>query len=122
VAGCEHFEGVIDTLPNDLEEAKREAAVEFVREYTDVFYRNEFDIGCTHLIPHRMDTGDNKLFRQQLRRHPLVHEQYIDDTVDKLLQSDIVEPAASPWTSNVVLVKKSDSSLRLCLDYRLSPA
>jgi len=26
--------------------------------------------------------------------------------VDELLQNDFVEPAASPWASNVVLVKK----------------
>ena len=90
----------------------------FVREYAGVFSRNEYDIGRTHLIPHRIDTGSNRPFRQALRRHPLVHEQYIDDAVAKLLQNDIVESAASPWAAIVVLAKKADGSLRLCLDYR----
>jgi len=30
----------------------------------------------------------------------------------------IVEPAASPWASNIVLVKKKDETLRFCVDYR----
>jgi len=35
-----------------------------------------------------------------------------------MLQNDVIEPAASLWASNVVMAKKFDDSLRLCLDYR----
>ena len=35
-----------------------------------------------------------------------------------MLQHYIIEPAASPFASNVVLAKKSDGSLRFCIDYR----
>ena len=118
VRGEDHLKGVIDGLPAELSNAERRVAVDFVREYEQVFSRDEFDIGRTNLIPHRIDTGDNRPFRQALRRHPLVHEQYIDETVVKLLENDLIEPAASPWASNVLLAKKADGSLRLCLDYR----
>ena len=35
-----------------------------------------------------------------------------------MLRHDVIELAASPWASNVVLAKKADGSLRFCLDYR----
>jgi len=42
----------------------------------------------------------------------------IDKQVDEIKAHGIIEPAASPWASNVVLVRKKDNSLRFCIDYR----
>ena len=35
-----------------------------------------------------------------------------------MLEANVIEPCASPWSSNVVLAKKADGSLRFCIDYR----
>ena len=34
-----------------------------------------------------------------------------------MLEHDVIEPAASPWCSNVVMVRKQDGTMRLCIDY-----
>jgi len=35
-----------------------------------------------------------------------------------MVRHDITEPTASPWASNVVLARKSDGTLKFCIDYR----
>jgi len=42
----------------------------------------------------------------------------IDEHVEHMLAHDVIEPAASPWCSNVVMVRKQDGSMRFCVDYR----
>ena len=46
------------------------------------------------------------------------HLDVIDDQVETMLKTGVCEPSTSPWASNVVLVKKSDGTLRFCVDYR----
>jgi len=45
--------------------------------------------------------------------------QKLTEVVDKMLAVGIVEPAASPWSSNIVAVPKADGSIRVMIDYRL---
>jgi len=75
------------------------------------------------LIGHRMSSiastqGAHRPIRQTLRRHPFKYLDVIDKQVDEIKAHGIIEPAAIPWKSNVVLVRKKDNSLRFCIDYR----
>jgi len=65
-----------------------------------VFSKNEYDIGRTPLVECHIDTGESRPIRQPLRRLPLKHMDVIDEHVNEI----VIEPAASPWASNVVLV------------------
>lgn len=109
---------IIDSLPNCLSESQLQTATDLIRSFEDVFSQNEYDIGKTHLVEHTIDTGTHRPIRQTLRRHPLAHLETIDEQVEEMLAHGIVEPAASPWASNIVLAKKKDGSMRVCVDYR----
>ena len=38
--------------------------------------------------------------------------------VDNMLDHGVIEPASSPWASNIVLVRKKDGTYRCCINYR----
>ena len=114
----EHLAPLLNDLKNTLSDIEFEAVCKLVHDYADVFSRSEFDLGRTEALHHRIDTGDSRPIKQPLRRHPKVHEDFIDKQVEKMLAANVIEPCASPWASNVVLAKKSDGTLRFCVDYR----
>ena len=115
----DHLREIMETLPPEMSEAERAAVIKFVVGNADSFSKSEFDLGRTSLVKHRIDTGDHRPFKQPLRRHPVAHLPIIDEHVEKMLRHDIIEPAASPWSSNVVLIQKPrGQGLRFCVDYR----
>jgi len=113
-----HVQCLIDTLPSELSESQREQAAQFIRTHASVFCMSSTDLGRNSQLPHRINTGDHSPVRQQLRRHPYAHLADIEKNVQEMLKSKVIEPVASPWASNVLLVKKKDGSMRFCVDYR----
>ena len=69
-------------------------------------------------MTHSIDTGDARKIRQQPPRHSSAQQAEIDMQVSDLLAQKVIERAASPWSSNVVLAKKADGSWRCCIDFR----
>jgi len=82
------------------------------------FSTDDFDLGRTSQVLHRIDTGNNKLVRQSLRRQPITVLQTIDKQLDDMQKAGIIKPVQSAWASNIVIVKKKDGSARFCVDYR----
>ena len=109
---------MLDQIDLELTDEQERQVKQLLNENREVFSTSEFDLGRTNLVQHRIDTGINRPFKQQLRRHPMAYLPVIDEHVDKMLANDVCEPSFSPWASNVVLVKKSDGTLRFCIDYR----
>jgi len=113
-----HIQCLLDGLPDDLTDEQHAQATAFIRSRSNVFSRSEYDIGRMRIIPHSVDTGDNTPHFEQLRQHPTTQLPMIDELVEHMLAHDVIEPAASPWCSNVVMVRKQDRSMRFCVDYR----
>jgi hypothetical protein len=51
-------------------------------------------------------------------RYPYFQKTEIEKIVRELLQSGVIRPSQSPFSSLVLLVRKADGSWRMCMDYR----
>ena len=109
---------MVSKVDKSISEEIKERLPELLKKYESTISLHELDLGWTDLVTHTIDTGDAKPIRQQLRRHPPAHQVDIDRQVSDLLAQGVIEPAARPWSSNVVLARKADGSWRCCIDFR----
>jgi len=101
-----HLSKLLNGLDAGVSDAQRAELVNTLREYADVFSTGELDLGETSLVAHRIDTGDSMPTRQTLRRQPFHLLDKIDENVQSMLAAGVIKPSCSPWTSNIVVVKK----------------
>ena len=116
--GVDVIEEMLSRVDDSVPESTRQSLRQLLHRYSSVFSRNELDLGWTNIVTHSIDTGDSKPFRQPLRRYPPVHLEAMDQHLVDMQKQGIIEPARSPWASNIVLARKKDGSLRCCIDYR----
>ena len=113
----EFLQKMLDGVDPSIPESTCLALEAILLRHVGVFSKDENDLGETNIMMHHIDTGDARPVRQPLRRYPATHVEAISEHVDSMLKQGTIEPASSPWASNVVLVKKKDGSFRCCVDY-----
>ena len=113
-----HLAPILDRVDSSVPAQAKERLHSLLTAYGDVFSKDEFDLGCTNIVQYRIDTGDNRPFRQPLHPQPRAQLPIIDELLDEMQHQGIIEPTQSDWASNIVLVKKKDGSIRFCVEYR----
>ena len=76
------------------------------------------DIGKAKVKGHYIELTNNTPIWQKSRNFAEPVNQEIENQCQELLASDIIEYSDSRWSSPCVPVRKTDGSLRFCIDYR----
>ncbi|PNY01683.1 retrotransposon-related protein [Trifolium pratense] len=85
-----------DVFPEDVSDLPPEREVEFSIEVVP-------GTSPISMAPYRMPASELEQLKKQL---------------EELLEKKFIRPSVSPWGAPVLLVKKKDGSMRLCIDYR----
>ena len=102
--------------PEDPEQA--EAVRSLVKEWKDVFSVHDLDYGRTDLVEHKINLIDETPIRIRHRRIPPAMYEEVRAYLDELLAAGQIRPSHSAWSFPLVLVRKKEGTLRLCIDYR----
>ena len=82
------------------------------------FALKDTKLGETNLVEHIIDTGEAKPAKIPPRRLPYALRKELEQELSKLESTGCIEPSTSPYASGLVLVRKTDGTLRVCVDYR----
>ncbi|KAL7831377.1 hypothetical protein SRHO_G00308800 [Serrasalmus rhombeus] len=104
---------------SSLSEGEQAQVRALLRKYRGVFSSHEGDLGCVNFISHQIPLLDNVPVRQRHRRIPPTEYEVVKAHINQLLETRVIRESSSPYASPIVLVKKKDGSLRMCVDYRL---
>jgi len=108
----------INIVASDYPKPQKEKLISLLYTTRDLFTFDICQLPRSDLMKHCIDTGDATLIRQRAYRHSPQARKELDRQIDRLIEGDITEESDSPWGNPVVLVKKSNNTLRLCVDMR----
>ncbi|MCI35357.1 RNA-directed DNA polymerase (Reverse transcriptase), partial [Trifolium medium] len=102
-----------------VEEKTEVDALPVVREFVDVYPDDILDLPPEREVEFSIDIvpGTSPISMAPYRMSAAELEK-LKEQLEELLEKRFVRPIVSPWGAPVLLVKKKDGCMRLCIDYR----
>ena len=91
-----------------------------IGKYYTTFSKDDDDLGFCNLVEHKVVATDERPIKIPHQRVPPQQWKEVrDHSIQKSLEQGIIRESSSPYASPIVLVRKKDGNLRLCVDYHL---
>lgn len=103
-----------DALPDEI----KSRLISMIEKWKSVFSTGPTDLGFTNLVEHEIKLHDETPFKEPYRRIPPGMFEEVRQHLREMLDAGAIRESNSPFSSNVVLVRKKDNSLRFCIDFR----
>ena len=91
---------------------------EVLGNWSGVFSTSLTDLGRADIVKHEIKLTDDTPFKDPYRRIPPALYEEVRQHLRDMLDAGAIRPSKSPYSSNVVLVRKKDVALRFCIDFR----
>ena len=97
---------------------QQQAARKLLCDYSETFSKNDLDLGKCDILKHDIQLTDSQPFKERYRRIPPHLFEEVKQHLQEMVEVGAIRRSFSPWASAVVLVRKKDGGLRLCIDLR----
>jgi len=97
---------------------QRKKLADLINKHSQVFMQEEDELGYTDIVKHKIRTEDDSPVAQPYRSIPPMQYEEVRRHIQDLLRKGIIQESYSPHAAPIVLVRKKDGSIRLCVDYR----
>ncbi|CAM5100683.1 unnamed protein product, partial [Eretmochelys imbricata] len=87
-------------------------------ERSKVFSLHEWDVGCAKGVEHNIRLHDSRPFRERSRKIALSEMEDVRHHLQELAANGIITESRSPYASPIVVVRKKNGKIRMCIDYR----
>lgn len=89
-----------------------------LRRNREVITMTDKELGQTETVEMRIDTGGHPPIKLRPYRTPIHKRKLLEEAVNEMMDSGIIERSKSPWSFPIVIVEKKDGGHRFCVDFR----
>ncbi len=119
----EKMEPILPKVPIDFGDSPltpewKKRITSILNSMPDIFALHDLDYGHTDQVKHRIKLSDETPFKHRARP---IHPHDVDAVrkhLQELLVAGIIRESESPFSSSIVVVRKKNNSVRLCIDFR----
>ena len=108
----------LDLEESCLTEDQKKQAKEFLQKWQLIFTSGPLDLGHTKTVKHEIHLENEQPFKEPYRHIPPSLIQEVREHLREMIEIGAIRESSSPFSSNVVIVRKKDGSIRFCIDYR----
>ena len=92
--------------------------IDVIYNHTEVFLLFDRDLGFCNVLKHSIPTTTNKPVYLPHWQIPVQLQSEVRKCLNNWLKQGIICPSKSPYTSQVVIVRKKTGEIRLCVNFR----
>ncbi len=101
-----------------LNEVEVQKLKQILKQFEGVFSTGPGDFGKTPLMSFCIETGDAEPYAARYYPIPIRYHDKVKKQLKEMKKNGIIEDANSPWSSNLVIVKKPHGKLQICANLK----
>ena len=101
---------------NDWTVSLQQQVRDLFKRYSHAFSKDDLDLGRAKMVKHYIKLTDPIPFKERYRRIPPQLYNEVREHLQEMLRLGAFRKSCSPWASAIVLVRKKNGKLRLCID------